>query len=107
MTKYRESRAPTVESIHTIDYSRRLELFEAACKVFAVPIEVRHVWSRIKFFFMVSGNADVLAVHGDEESQEEASERVSTVPGRDWAGSLQETLGKPSQCDNHEFKKDW
>ena len=50
MTKYPESRAPTVESIRAIDYSRRLELFEAACKVLAVPMEVRHVWSRIRFF---------------------------------------------------------
>ena len=43
VTKYRESRAPTVESKHAFDYSRRLELFETACKVFAVPKEVRHV----------------------------------------------------------------
>ena len=50
MTKYRESKAPTAESIHTIDYSRRLELFETACKVFAIPMEVRHVWSRIRIF---------------------------------------------------------
>ena len=50
MTKYRESREPTVESIHAIDYSRRLELFETACKVFAVPKVGRHVWSRIRFF---------------------------------------------------------
>ena len=34
---------------HSIDYSRRLELFETACKVFAVPMEVGHVWSRIRF----------------------------------------------------------
>ena len=33
VTKYRESRAPTAESIHAIDYSRRLELCETACKV--------------------------------------------------------------------------
>ena len=39
--------APT---IHAIDYSRRPELFETACKVFAVPMEVRHVWGRIRFF---------------------------------------------------------
>ena len=45
MTKYRESRASTVESKHAIDYSRRLELFETACKEFAVPKEVRHVWT--------------------------------------------------------------
>ena len=30
VTKNRESRAPTMESIHAIDYSRRLELFEIA-----------------------------------------------------------------------------
>ena len=50
VTKYRESKTPTAESIHAIDYNRRLELFETACKVFAIPMEVRHVWSRIRFF---------------------------------------------------------
>ena len=50
VTKYRKSKTPTVESIYAIDYSRRLELFETACKVFAIPMEVRHVWSRIRFF---------------------------------------------------------
>ena len=50
MAKYRESKAPTAEPIHAIDYSRRFELFETACKVFAIPMEVRHVWSRIRFF---------------------------------------------------------
>ena len=50
VTKYRDSKAPTAESIHAIDYSRRLELFETACKVFAIPMELRHVWSRIRFF---------------------------------------------------------
>ena len=50
VTKYRESKTPTAKSIHAIDYNRRLELFETVCKVFALPIEVRHVWSRIRFF---------------------------------------------------------
>ena len=50
VTKYRESKTPTAESIHAIDSSSRLELFETACKVFAIPMEVRHVWSRIRFF---------------------------------------------------------
>ena len=50
VTKYRESKTPTAESIHAIDYSRRLELFEIVCKVFAIPMEVRHVWSCIEFF---------------------------------------------------------
>ena len=50
MTKYWESKAPTAESIHSIDYSRRLKLFQTACKLFAIPMEVRHVWIRIRFF---------------------------------------------------------
>ena len=50
IAKYRESRAPTAESIHAIDYSRRLELFETACKLFAIPVEVRHIWNRLRFF---------------------------------------------------------
>ena len=33
-------------AIHAIDYSRRVELFESVCKVFAVPMEVRRMWSR-------------------------------------------------------------
>ena len=43
VTKYRESKTPTAESIYAIDYSRRLELFETVCKLFAIPMEVRHV----------------------------------------------------------------
>ena len=39
-----------LESIYAIDYIRRLELFETACKVFAITMEVRHVWSRLRFF---------------------------------------------------------
>ena len=50
IAKYRESKTPTAESIHAIDYSRRLELFETAFKVFAIPMEIRHVWSRLRFF---------------------------------------------------------
>ena len=50
ITMYRESKAPTVDAIHAIDCSRRLELFETACKVFVVPMEVRHVSSHVRFF---------------------------------------------------------
>ena len=53
MIKNRESKAPTVEAIHAIDYNRRLELFETACKVFAVLMEVKRFWSRICFFSWV------------------------------------------------------
>ena len=48
--KYRESRTPTAESIHAMDYSRRLELFETACMVFAIPAEIKRIWSRLRFF---------------------------------------------------------
>ena len=37
--KYRDSKAPTVEAIHAVDYTRRLEFFETACKVFAKPMK--------------------------------------------------------------------
>ena len=49
VTKYRESREPTSESKHAIDYNRMLELFETACKVFSLPMEVRHDWICIRF----------------------------------------------------------
>ena len=56
---------------------------------------------------MVSADVDVdvLVVQGDEGSHEEASEEVSTVPGRDRAESFQDTLANTSQCDNHGLEK--
>ena len=92
LTKYRETTAPTAEKIHAIDYNRRLGLLETACKLFSIPMEVRHVWSRMRFFPWFSSDVDVLVVHGDEGSHEEASERLSTVPGRDRAGCFQKAL---------------
>ena len=50
VTKHWESRAPTRGSIYTIDNSRRLDLFWTACKEFSIPMEVRHVWSPMRFF---------------------------------------------------------
>ena len=50
VTKYRETKTPTAESRYAIDYSRILELFETACKLFAIPMEVRHAWSRLRSF---------------------------------------------------------
>ena len=96
MAKYRESRAPTVQSIHAIDYSRTLELFESACKVFAVPKGSEALVESHEILFMVSSHADVVAVYGDEESHEEASERISTVPGRDRARGLHENFANSS-----------
>ena len=37
--KYRDSKAPTVEAIHAVDYTRKLEFFETACKLFAKPMK--------------------------------------------------------------------
>ena len=56
VTKYRQSKTSTEESIYAIDYSRRLEL-------------------------------------------------LSTVPGRNRTGSLQETLADPSKCDHDRLEK--
>ena len=49
---------------------------------------------------MVSSEADVLVIRDNERSHENASKGVSTVPGRDWAGSFQETPVNPSKCDH-------
>ena len=106
MTKYRESKTPTTESIYAIDYSRRLELFETACKVFAMPKEVRHVWSRIRFFPLFRATlTSLMVVHGDEISHEEIPKGISRVPGRDRTGSLQETSADPSKCDHDRVEK--
>ena len=59
------------------------------------------------FLLMVSGDTDVLAVHVHEESHEDSTKGVSSVPGRDWAGGLQGTFAHPSQCDNHGLEKGW
>ena len=60
-----------------------------------------------KILPIVSSEVDFLVVHGDRGSHEEASEKVSTVPGRDRTGSFQETLDNLSQCDNHGLEKSW
>ena len=48
---------------------------------------------------VVSSDVDILAVHGDERSHEKIPKGISTVPGRDRTGSLQETSADPSKCD--------
>ena len=54
---------------------------------------------------LVSSDADVLAIHSNEGSHEETSKGVSTVPGRDRTGSLQETSADPSKCDHDGMEK--
>ena len=63
MTKYRESKTPTAESIYAIDYSRGLELFEMACKDQA-RVEP------LKILPVVSSDIDILVVYGDERPHE-------------------------------------
>ena len=95
VTKYRVSKTPTAESIYAIDYSKRIELFEIACKVFA------------KLFSVVSSDVDILVVCGDKRSYEEISQGIPTVPDRDWTGSLQETSAHPWKCDHDGLEKSW
>ena len=56
---------------------------------------------------VVSSDVDVLAVHGDERSNEEISKGISTVPGRNRTGSLQETSADPSKRDHDRLEKSW
>ena len=58
VTKYRESKTPTAESIYAIDYSRRLELFETACKVFAIQGRMESH----KILRVVSSDIDILVL---------------------------------------------
>ena len=107
MTKYRESRAPTAESIYAIDYSRRLELFETECKIFAIPMEVRHIWSRIRFFPWFRATLTSWLYMVTKDHMNKASEGIPTVPGRDWTGSLQDTFAYPPKCDHDGMEKNW
>ena len=58
-----------------------------------------------KFLPVVSSDVDILAVHGDKRSHEEIPKGISTVPGRDRTGSLQETSADPSKCDHDGVEK--
>ena len=58
-----------------------------------------------KILSVVSSDVDILVVHGDERSHEEIPEGVTTIPGRDRSGSLQETSADPSKGDHDEMEK--
>ena len=92
VTKYRESKAPTAESIHAIDYSRRLELFETACKAFAISMEVTHVRSRIRFFpwFRATLTSWLYAVTKDhmKKHQKEYRQFLAEIGTEAFKGSL-------------------
>ena len=52
-----------------------------------------------EIFLVVSGDVDILVVHGDERSYEETSKVIPTLSSRDRTGSLQKTFADPP--------KDW
>ena len=54
---------------------------------------------------VVSSDVDILVVHIDEGSHEETPEEISTVPGRDRPGSLQETSADPLKRDHDRLEK--
>ena len=60
-----------------------------------------------KILPVVSSDIDILDICGDEGSYEEASERISAVPGGDRAGSLQETFADPLKCDYDGLEERW
>ena len=55
---------------------------------------------------LVSSAVKVLVIHGNEGSYEETSKGISTVPGRDRTGGLQETSADPSKCDHDGVQKE-
>ena len=58
-----------------------------------------------KVLSVVSSDVDILVVHSDEGSHEEIPEGISTVPGGDRPGSLQETSADPSKCDHNRLEE--
>ena len=98
--KYRESKAPTVEANHTIDYSRRTELFSPS----------NGGESRLEsntIFFVVQCYANLLFVRLDKNSHGEASTRLLSIPGEDWTGSFKETAAYHLQWSNHWMEAGW
>ena len=59
----------------------------------------------LKVLSLVSRVVNVLVIHGNEGSHEETSKGISTIPGRDRTGGLQETSADPSKCDHDGVKK--
>ena len=57
-----------------------------------------------KFLSVVSSDVNILVVHKDERPHEEIPKGISTVPGEDRSGSLQETSADPSKCDHNRLE---
>ena len=104
VTKYRESKTPREKSIYAIDYSRRLELFETVCKDFAIPMEVRHIWSRISFFPWFRATLTswlYIATKGHmKKYQEEYRQFLAEIGPEAFKSSAD-----PSKCDHNRLEK--
>ena len=61
----------------------------------------------LKVLSLVSSDVNFLVIHGNEGSYEEISKGISTFPGRDRTGGLQETSAVPSKCDHDGVEKSW
>ena len=97
VTKYRESRAPTADSIHAIDYNRRLELFETACKVFSIPMEVRRA------LVLTHRNAITTVWKGVGGTSRDNTKAVESILEEDLAKNASLSLHK-SFCMNRDSK---
>ena len=58
-------------------------------------------------FPMVQSDIDLLAVYFDGKQHEEASDGVSSIPGRIMAGNFQETTAQRSQRISYGMEEDW
>ena len=54
---------------------------------------------------MEESDTDVMVIHDNKRPHEKISKGVSIVPGRDWAGSFQETPVNPSKCDHDRMEE--
>ena len=94
-----------MEAIHETDYGRELELSNTACMVFATPLDLQRIWSLIRLYYVVQDNVKFWAVRHREESHEDTSQHISSVPGRKRTRGFQETIADSWQRDNHSVEE--
>ena len=59
----------------------------------------------LEILSLVSRDFNILVIRGDEESHEETSKGLSTIPGRARTRCFQETSADPSKCDHDGVEK--
>ena len=59
----------------------------------------------LEILSLVSRDANILVICGDEGSHEETSKGISIIPGQDRTRCLQETSADPSKCDHDGVEK--